>query len=576
LVIVGFGPEDPHTAAALANLGDLYKLMGRSADSRRLMGQAEDLLRAAYGEVHPFMAYIKHSMATVCIREGNYDEGLTYYREALRMQRNMLGATHPETAQTLFALASAEYAAATTTTTTTTTEVTTTISTDEDRPYHMKKGDPEVGKEMEKKGDRQTRLKATALANFRLSFNIIMDQGMDKWPIGLRALEHMARCFCREGEVETALRMTEVVRDVVLGGYDTHVHLSACRALAAQCRSLAAMASWTDTTRSPPWSAHTTNRTLTSTSTSTSPVLPPDGIATRRVLGDRAAHYLLEAIDKTSTHFGEKDVLVLQLEAAYIFTSAYATSEDVRAQGRRWAGEREARARREAQSAVRMAQKWENTSNMKRFRYRLNAARALLHEAISVMARAQLVRRNVDKEVVVGGASTAREVATTTRSDPRGTDTVPGGGVTTRRAKMGAAGAGAGAGADEDEDEDGNEFMALTARAEALCEEAHAWAAIDAALDEAVGSNSNPNPNLNLNPQPHPNPNPNLNGAIASAARLATWSGQMRKQAGTIREKCLRTLEGCLRAQIHDDTSRNDEAIRIRYEDVQRRIRALT
>ena len=80
----GYGPEDPHTAAAMANLADLCKLMGRFAEARTLLSGAEGLLRDIYGDDHPFVAWVQHSLATVAVREGKYQVGHSTLHPAQR------------------------------------------------------------------------------------------------------------------------------------------------------------------------------------------------------------------------------------------------------------------------------------------------------------------------------------------------------------------------------------------------------------------------------------------------------------------------------------------------------------
>lgn len=68
----GFGPEDPHTAAAMANLGDLYKLEGRFDEAQALMESAKALLVDIYGPDHPFSAWIRHSLGALFARKGDF------------------------------------------------------------------------------------------------------------------------------------------------------------------------------------------------------------------------------------------------------------------------------------------------------------------------------------------------------------------------------------------------------------------------------------------------------------------------------------------------------------------------
>lgn len=53
----GFGPKDPHVAAALQNLGELLRLRNRMDEAEPLYLEALELLETTYGALHPGTCY---------------------------------------------------------------------------------------------------------------------------------------------------------------------------------------------------------------------------------------------------------------------------------------------------------------------------------------------------------------------------------------------------------------------------------------------------------------------------------------------------------------------------------------
>jgi len=302
----GFGPEDPHVAAAMANLGDLYKLAGRFEDADRLMLQSQALLTDIYGPSHPFVAWVRHSLATTRVRAGDFAGAVRLYEEALALQSRALGADHAETAQTLFALAAARFRAG---------------------------------------------AHDAARADFRRSLDVIEAQQMEKWPIGLQALENMARMHVRmggPGDLDAAEGMGDRILRTLEGRFDLHVHAAACQALAGAALALAGAGR-----------------------------------------AEAAAEWLRRGMEATREHLGPRDAATRQLEACAVRVFGKHPEGEVRERGAELARQLVAPLERECEGARREADRWAGSSNLRQFGLRVAAARACARLAAALTAEAR-------------------------------------------------------------------------------------------------------------------------------------------------------------------------------------------
>jgi tetratricopeptide (TPR) repeat protein len=95
----------PDYAAAVNDLGLLLRDQGDYDESERLLREALAMERKLVGEKHPELALSLNNLALVLWRKGALKDAESNYRQALAMQRELLGAVHPDVANTLNNLA---------------------------------------------------------------------------------------------------------------------------------------------------------------------------------------------------------------------------------------------------------------------------------------------------------------------------------------------------------------------------------------------------------------------------------------------------------------------------------------
>ena len=95
----------PDYAAAVNDLGLLYRDKGDNDQSERLLRESLAMERRLLGDKHPELALALNNLALVQQRKGDLDAAESTFRQALAMQRELLGNVHPEVANTLNNLA---------------------------------------------------------------------------------------------------------------------------------------------------------------------------------------------------------------------------------------------------------------------------------------------------------------------------------------------------------------------------------------------------------------------------------------------------------------------------------------
>lgn len=100
----------PETAAAYNQLGILYLQTGKLDESKRYLGQSLYIRKTAFGENHPDTAKSMHDFAMLCWRRGRQGdqtglialtEGLHLAEKSFSIRKNILGALHPETLESM-------------------------------------------------------------------------------------------------------------------------------------------------------------------------------------------------------------------------------------------------------------------------------------------------------------------------------------------------------------------------------------------------------------------------------------------------------------------------------------------
>jgi len=98
--IAGFGPDDPHVAAAKQNLAELLRISATNASDPRLeeaLGlykEALGTLVSAYGYADARVGALLHNMAGVYVRMEDWGEAQRCYEEAVDVKRRVHGAGH--------------------------------------------------------------------------------------------------------------------------------------------------------------------------------------------------------------------------------------------------------------------------------------------------------------------------------------------------------------------------------------------------------------------------------------------------------------------------------------------------
>ena len=98
--IAGFGPDDPHVAAAKQNLAEVLRISATAASDPRLeeaLGlykEALGILVSAYGYADARVGALLHNMAGVYVRMEDWGEAQRCYEEAVDVKRRVHGAGH--------------------------------------------------------------------------------------------------------------------------------------------------------------------------------------------------------------------------------------------------------------------------------------------------------------------------------------------------------------------------------------------------------------------------------------------------------------------------------------------------
>jgi tetratricopeptide (TPR) repeat protein/predicted Ser/Thr protein kinase len=103
------GPEHPDVATALNNLAVTYANADDLAETKRLQERALAIYEGALGPEHPDVATALNNLASTCRIVGAYDEARRLGERALAIRREALGAEHPLVASSLRTLASIDY-----------------------------------------------------------------------------------------------------------------------------------------------------------------------------------------------------------------------------------------------------------------------------------------------------------------------------------------------------------------------------------------------------------------------------------------------------------------------------------
>jgi|HubBroStandDraft_1064217.scaffolds.fasta_scaffold00064_16 tetratricopeptide (TPR) repeat protein len=95
----------PDYAAALNDLGLMYRDLGNYNGSERLLRESLAMERRLLGDKHPELALALNNLGLVERRNGDLAGAAGTFRQALAMQRELLGNVHPDVANTLNNLA---------------------------------------------------------------------------------------------------------------------------------------------------------------------------------------------------------------------------------------------------------------------------------------------------------------------------------------------------------------------------------------------------------------------------------------------------------------------------------------
>ncbi|KAK9820256.1 hypothetical protein WJX72_008128 [[Myrmecia] bisecta] len=101
----GFGPADPHVAAACNNLADLYRLQHRFGQAEPLYHQCLEVLQRSYGEADVRYAKAQENLAAMYMTQRQLAAAQDWYTRALHTKRAALGDQHADYAATMMLLA---------------------------------------------------------------------------------------------------------------------------------------------------------------------------------------------------------------------------------------------------------------------------------------------------------------------------------------------------------------------------------------------------------------------------------------------------------------------------------------
>jgi CHAT domain-containing protein/tetratricopeptide (TPR) repeat protein len=91
------GPEDPDTATALSDLGQILWVRGDAAGARRAHQRALAIREKVLGPEHRDTAASLNELALACKAQGDYDAARPLYERALASWERSLGPEHPDT-----------------------------------------------------------------------------------------------------------------------------------------------------------------------------------------------------------------------------------------------------------------------------------------------------------------------------------------------------------------------------------------------------------------------------------------------------------------------------------------------
>ena len=100
-----FGLQDPHTAASLNNLAELYRVQGKHNEAEPLYQRALKINEKALGPDHPEVATSLNNLAELYRVQGKHNEAGPLLKRALEINEKVLGPDHPAVATSLNNLA---------------------------------------------------------------------------------------------------------------------------------------------------------------------------------------------------------------------------------------------------------------------------------------------------------------------------------------------------------------------------------------------------------------------------------------------------------------------------------------
>ena len=104
--------DDKHltrVATGLNNLATLYYSQGRYSKAKPLFEEALNMREQLLGAEHPDVAQSRKALANLCNTQGNYEKAESLYTEVLALRMRLLGDEHPDVASSLHDLAGVYY-----------------------------------------------------------------------------------------------------------------------------------------------------------------------------------------------------------------------------------------------------------------------------------------------------------------------------------------------------------------------------------------------------------------------------------------------------------------------------------
>jgi tetratricopeptide (TPR) repeat protein len=98
------GPEHPHVASNLANLGAYYCNQERYSDAEPLLLRALEISQKALGREHPLTAYILQELGRLYLEQGHYAQAEQLLLQAIEIRKQVLKPGHQDIAFSLKAL----------------------------------------------------------------------------------------------------------------------------------------------------------------------------------------------------------------------------------------------------------------------------------------------------------------------------------------------------------------------------------------------------------------------------------------------------------------------------------------